>query len=176
MQGPGQLQASSTTTTSTTTPSPIVTRLDPRGFVECNHVETELFEDYFESPSYEALQRCQKHGVTASQLEQGIGKNPKFNEIYFDVSSLYIPCSYVFDEQLDYMTKELKEDYRKCKRIGALSGEAQQFIEKKFHEALDEDLSELEFSFSLIILFMLIDAFVHTLTRIYDALTVLILT
>ncbi|XP_016840349.2 uncharacterized protein LOC107981016 [Nasonia vitripennis] len=143
VQAPGQLQAS-TTTTSTTTSSPTVPRLDPRGYVECNHVETELFEDYFESPSYEALQRCQKHGVTAFQLRQGIGKNPKFNEIYFDVSSLYVPCSYVFDEQLDYLTKELKEDYRRCKSVDALSREAQQIIEKKFHEALNKDLSTEE--------------------------------
>lgn len=107
-----------------------------RAYVKCSHVETEVFEDYSESPSDEALERCRSHGVTGHELELGITSNPSGHQERPDVGELVLPCADVFGANLDYLTRELKEDYRRCKRLGALSLLVQEAVEKKFYEAL----------------------------------------
>ena len=101
-------------------------------------METELFEDYFESPSYEALQRCHEVGVTAEELARGIAANPQLNTQRFDLGNLYVSCMDVFARSIEYMTRELKDDYRRCKRVGAITRQVQEAVETKFYETFSD--------------------------------------
>lgn len=144
---PAALTLTITTTTSNREP------IDPRAFVECSHVETELLEDSLESPSLEALQRCRDFGVTYDELHRGISRNSHIEQTKVDVGNFYVSCQNVFDGNLDYLTNELKEDYRRCKRMRVLSRETQMKVEEKFFEALYDETGGLHFFFFIFALF-----------------------
>lgn len=110
--------------------------MDPRGFVECSHVDEEEFQDHRSSPSYEALRRCRRFGVTAIELERGISANARRSRYNYDVASLFLSCNEVFDSRLEYLTGKLRDDYLRCKEVGAISHKARRRIEEKFYESL----------------------------------------
>ncbi|XP_058800981.1 uncharacterized protein LOC131669830 [Phymastichus coffea] len=136
---PANLEASTILSAVPSTEISRPVRIDPRAYVECSHVETEMFEDWFDSPSPEALQRCHEFGVTYDELRRGISQNPQPEQTRLDVGNLYVSCRDVFDGNLEYLSNELKADYRRCKLARALSKETLDKVERKFYEALSDE-------------------------------------